>query len=112
LLPTLIDILLLNFIQITNIFKMALDLVIIILKRMVVHNILGLTSFRVGIAVGWDRILIPSNHIILVTGKDKNWDSPAITVITHRISFTDDDASRDSADQGNIASQKDTRTAS
>jgi hypothetical protein len=51
---------------------MALDLVIIILKRMVVHNILGLTSFRVGIAVGWDRILIPSNHIILVTRKDKN----------------------------------------
>jgi hypothetical protein len=40
-LPTLIDILLLNFIQITNIFKMALDLVIIILKRMIVHNILG-----------------------------------------------------------------------
>jgi hypothetical protein len=60
LLPTLIDILLLNFIQITNIFKMALDLVIITLKRMVVHIILGLTSFRVGIAVGWDRILIPS----------------------------------------------------
>jgi myo-inositol catabolism protein IolC len=78
---------------------MALDLVTIILKRM-------------RIAVGWDRILIPSNHIILVTGKDKNWDSLAITVITHRISFTDDDASRNSADQGNIASQKDTRMAS
>jgi hypothetical protein len=91
---------------------MALDLVFIILKRMVVHNILGLTRFRMGIAVGWDRILIPSNHIILVTGKDNNWDNPAITVITHRISFTDDDASRDSVDQGNIASQKDMRTAS
>jgi hypothetical protein len=102
----------LNFIQITNIFKMALDLVTIILKRMIVHNILGLTRFRMRIAVGWDRILIPSNHIILVTGKDKNWDSLAITVITHRISFTDDDASRNSADQGNIASQKDTRMAS
>jgi hypothetical protein len=95
----------LNFIQITNIFKMALDLVIILLKRMVFHIVLGLTSFRVGVAVGWDGILVPSNHIIVVTGKNKNWDSPAIAMITHRIPFTDDDASRDSADQGNIASQ-------
>jgi hypothetical protein len=66
----------------------------------------------VGVAIGWDGILVPSNHIILVTGENKYWDSLAIAMITQRIPFTDDNASRDSADQGNIASQENTGTAS
>jgi hypothetical protein len=65
---------------------------------------------RITISGIW--VIIPSHDIILSSVQNKNRHSPTVPLITHGISFTDDNASRDSANKGDLASENKARAAS
>jgi hypothetical protein len=65
-----------------------------------------------GVPIPRKRVFIPSYDIILRTVQNKNRHSPTIPLTPHGISFTDNDASRNSANKSDLASENKARTAS
>jgi hypothetical protein len=64
------------------------------------------------IAIAWDMIFITSKNIIMLAVYDKDRHSPDAAIVTHGVSFADENTSWDPADQSDFAPEQESRAAS